>query len=724
MSNSFSLLNKQARTRNAARKNPFNASAFAAAIAASLSNSALTAQELDHREERLEEIVVTGTLHRSRADTVLPVNLLAGEELREKLGATLGATLSEQVGVNSASFGPGVGAPVIRGQSANRVQILQGGIGNIDASSVSPDHANSLEPALATRIEVVRGPATLLYGNGAIGGVVNVIDNRIPTQITEGVEGMLESRHNSVSDQQASVVLLEGSVGQIAWHIDGVYRESNDLEIPGFALNPALIDMSDVEALEELEESRGVIRNTGTRSNAQSLGASWILDEGYVGIAFNRLDNQYGIPAGSHDDHDEEYHDDEHHDEDHDEELQEENVLVDMRQDRFDLEFELPLAGFFDEVHGRVGLADYEHIEIEGTEIGTRYTQSGMEGRVALHQVESGGRQGVVGFQGSTREFAALGSEAFIPATDIGAAALFTVQSLDTGSMLFEGGARIERQTLGQVGGGCDKTDTTWSGSGSALWRLSDESSAIFSVSRSERAATVDERYSNIQGDCTELPLELMVPHAATQRLEVGLPDADTERATNFEFGLRKHAGEITGELNFFYNDIADYIYLANTELEYDEVMVSRFRQEDASFMGLEAQLSAPLRRSGDHLTEVSFFADYVRAELESSGDVPRIPPLRAGIEVQHSHVHWQAKLRWQEVQQQDNVAFGELASAGYSLLSAYADWHFDLGNREALVFLRGTNLLDEEIREHPSFLKEVAPGAGRAWELGVRFNF
>lgn len=727
-----------ARTKSA----KFNVSILSAAISASLLSTQLAAQDLEHREEFLEEIVVTATLHRSRADTVLPVNLLAGEELREQIGATLGATLAEQVGVNSASFGPGVGAPVIRGQSANRVQILQGGIGNIDAAAVSPDHANSLEPALATRIEVIRGPATLLYGNGAIGGVVNVIDNRIPTRLTEGTKGMLESRHNSVSDQQVSVGLLEGSIGQVAWHVDGVYRESNDLEIAGFALNPVLLDSADPEAMEELAESRGVVRNTGARSNAQSVGASWIFEDGYIGVAFNRLDNQYGIPAGSHthhgeehhdedhdgdheDEHDEDHHDeDDHDDEQHGDEHGEEDVLIDMRQDRIDLEFELPLSGFFDEVHGRIGAVDYEHLEIEGTEIGTRYTQSGVEGRVALHQVEAEGRQGVVGFQGSMREFAALGSEAFIPATDIGSLALFTVQSLDTGSVLFEAGARIERQTLDQVSGGCDRSDTSWSGSGSALWRMTEQSNLIFSVSHSERAATVDERYSNVQGDCTELPLELMVPHAATQRLEVGLPDADTEQATNFEFGLRKHAGGITGELNFFYNDIADYIYLANTELEYDEVMVSRFRQEDASFIGLEAQLSAPLRRSGDHLTEVSFFADYVRAELDSSGDVPRIPPLRAGIELQHSHVHWQAKLRWQEVQQQDNVAFGELASAGYSLLSAYADWHFDLGNREALVFLRGTNLLDEEIREHPSFLKEVAPGAGRAWELGVRFNF
>ena len=687
-------------------------------LAVALASTAAVGQELEHREENVEEIVVTATLHRSRADTVLPVNLLAGEELREQIGATLGATLSQQVGVNSASFGPGVGAPVIRGQSANRVQVLQGGIGNIDASAVSPDHANSLEPALANRIEVVRGPATLLYGNGAIGGVVNVIDNRIPTKLLDSPNAMLETRHNSASDQQVSVGLLEGSVGDIAWHVDGVYRESNDLDIPGFAQNPALVDLNDVEAREELMESQGVVRNTDARSNAQSVGASWVFGEGYIGVSYNRLGNEYGIPAGSHAHHDdhEEGHDEEHHGE--------EDVRIDMRQDRYDMEFQLPLTGLFDEVHGRVGVVDYEHVEIEGVEIGTRYTQSGIEGRFALHQVERDGRQGIIGFQGSTREFAALGSEAFIPTTDIGTLALFTVQSLDTGVMLYEAGARFEQQTLDQQGGSCDDTESSWSASGSALWRFRDDGNAIFSLSHSQRAATIDERYSNIRTDCSELPLEMLIPHVATQRLEVGLPDAEKESATNIELGLRKHAGDVTGELNFFYNDIADYIYLADTAVEVDEVTVARYRQEDVRFMGVEAQLSAPLRRSGDHLTEVSVFADYVNAKLDRSGDVPRIPPLRAGVEIKHSHVHWQAKLRWQEVQKQDDVAFGELPSAGYSLLTAYADWHVDFGDNEALVFLRGTNLLDEEIREHPSFLKEVAPAAGRAWELGLRFNF
>ncbi|MBL4820039.1 MAG: TonB-dependent receptor [Gammaproteobacteria bacterium] len=198
------------------------------------------AAELEHEDQAVEEIIVTSTLHRSRADTALTVNILAGEELREKVGATLGDTLQDQIGVTIASFGPGVGAPVIRGHGANRVQVLQGGVGNIDASSISADHSSSLEPSLAERIEVLRGPATLLYGNGAIGGVVNVIDNRIPTSLPDSIGGLIETRNNSASDQQVSVVKLEGAAGQLAWHLDGIYRDSNDVEVKGFAINPTI----------------------------------------------------------------------------------------------------------------------------------------------------------------------------------------------------------------------------------------------------------------------------------------------------------------------------------------------------------------------------------------------------------------------------------------------------------------------------------------------------
>jgi len=257
-------------------------------------------QELRQLDTMLEQIIVTSALHRNRAETVLPVNVLAGDELREKVSSTLGDMLQNQVGVNNASFGARVGLPVIRGQSANRVQILQMGVGNLDASSVSPDHANSLEPALAERIEVIRGPATLLYGNGAIGGVVNVIDGRIPRSRADAISALTEIRYDSVSDQRTGIMKLEGGTGRFAWHLSAVDRQSNDVEVSGFALNPALVNLADPEAYSELIASNGRLLNSNSASDSQTVGASWILEGGWVGIAFNQMDNEYGLPRDVH----------------------------------------------------------------------------------------------------------------------------------------------------------------------------------------------------------------------------------------------------------------------------------------------------------------------------------------------------------------------------------------------------------------------------------------
>jgi len=668
----------------------------------------LIAQELEHSDLSIEEVIVTSTLHRSRADTAMPVSILTGEELREKVAATLGETLQDQVGVSVASFGAGVGSPVIRGQGGNRVQVLQGGIGNIDASAISADHANSLEPALAERIEVIRGPATLLYGNGAIGGVVNVIDNRIPRSMPQAISGIVETRNNSVSDQQVTVGRLEGGTGNIAWHLDGVYRESNDVEVPGFAINPASVDITDEEELEELLGSRGRLANSNTRATVKTAGASWIFDEGYIGFSLNRLENEYGIPG----------HDDGH-------EGEEDGVRIVMEQDRADIEMELPLGGWFEELHGRLSAVDYQHVEVEPSgEAGTLFEQDGLEGRFVLHLAGSENREGVIGAHFSHRDFSAVGEEAFIPSTDIDSVALFTLHSIDRGDFTYEFGLRAENQSLQQNRGACDSDNTTWSGSTSAIWRFSEQSNLLFSVAHSQRSATVGELFSNIDTACGELPTELLVEHAATQRFEIGLPDADAESSTNFEIGLRKHLGDVRGEVNLYYNDISDYIFLNDTGVFLDDVEVSRYQQSDALFYGMEVEVNFPLRRSGDHLSELSLFGDYVRAEFDSQGNAPRIPPLSAGFELRHSHVSWQTKLRWTEVQNQSDTGINEARTGGYTLVNYYADYHLPFGNSETLLFFKANNLLDEEIRHHTSLLKDLAPAPGRSIEVGLRLEF
>lgn len=680
------------------------------------------AQEL-HSDDAVEEIIVTSSLQQSRAETALPVNVLSGEDLREKASSTLGDTLKELVGVNSASFGSGVGLPVIRGQSGSRVQVLQGGVSNMDASAISPDHANSVEAALAERIEVVRGPATLLYGNGAIGGVVNVIDNRIPSELPQALSGLVETRHNSAADQQTSVLKLEGSAGSFAFHLDGTYRESNDTTVPGFAVNPATVDLADEEALEQLLGSKGKIGNSSTRAHANTLGLSWVTEEGYLGIAAEHLESNYGLPAAAHPHHEEEGFEHDEEEEAHEEET---GIRIAMHQDRYDLEGERSLSGFFSRVQGKFSVVDYEHAEIEGDgALGTVYANEGREGRFTLTHSPIGGLQGVTGLQIGRKSFSAIGEEAYIARTDSESLGLFTVQNLDVGNTTYEFGLRAERQELNQAGSACDDSTSSLSGSASALWRLRDDTNLMVALAHSQRAAGVEERFSNIDNStCQEFAAQDLVVHAATQRLEIGDPTAGKERSTNVEIGLRRHMGTLTGDLNLFYNDIKDYLYMRDSGVYVDDVQVARMTQDDAVFKGVEVEMSMPVSRSDRHLTELSLFGDYVRATLDKGGNVPRIPPLRVGAEVSHSHANWQYKLRLTQVSAQKDVALNETDTKGYTLLNVSVDYHALMGERELTVFGKANNLLDESIRNHTSMLKDVAPEAGRSLVLGVRFEF
>ncbi len=708
-----------------------------------------SAQEA-HTPEVIDEIIVTSSLQQTRAETALPVNVLTGEELREKAASTLGETLKELVGVNSASFGTGVGLPIIRGQSGNRVQVLQGGVSNMDASAISPDHANSVEAVLAERIEVVRGPATLLYGNGAIGGVVNVIDNRVPSRVPEAVTGLVETRHASVSDQQTSVFKLDAGAGQFAFHLDGTYRESNNTEINGFAVNPHTVDIDDEEALEQLLDSKGRIDNSSTRANAITAGFSWVTDSGYIGFSVSQSESNYGLPAAAHAHHEDEDHDDDHEDEhdehdedhdehedddhdheeddhDHDEEHGEGGIRIKMKQDRYDFEGQYQLDGFFTQVDGKFSVVDYQHAEIEGNgEVGTVYSNEGSEGRFTLQHRPIGAVEGVTGIQFGNKTFSAIGEEAYIAETDTRTVGIFSVHSIDIGDVTYELGARAEHQHLDQSGSACDDSTNSYSGSASALWRMNEDTNFMVAFAHSQRAASVEEKYSNISNVTCMEPgdPEDLIAHAATQRLEIGNPNADKEQSSNIEIGIRRHMGAVTGDVNFFYNDIEDYLYMRDTGVYVDDVQIARMTQGDAVFKGVEAEFSMPISQSDHHFTELSVFTDYVRATLDGNGNVPRIPPLRYGAQIAHSHSNWLYKLRVTQVDEQSKVAVNELPSDAYTQVNASVDYHADWQGGEFTLFAKANNLLDESIRNHASVLKDVAPEAGRSLLLGLRFEF
>ncbi|HYG61137.1 MAG TPA: TonB-dependent receptor plug domain-containing protein, partial [Thermoanaerobaculia bacterium] len=333
-----------------------------------------------------DEILVTASPDaRSRNEVAQPTSVLSGEELQRQLQPTLGETLNEQPGVTSTSFGMGASRPVIRGLGGDRIRVLESGLGSGDASTTSPDHAVSVDPLSAERIEVLRGPATLLYGSSAVGGVVNVIDNRIPDALPEeAVAGTVEVRGGSVADERGGAAALQGGFGRFAWSASFHTRETDDYDIPGFAESEALRRAEEEEG-EEHEQATGRLPNSATDSEGGSLGASWIGDGGFLGVSVTGFDSLYGIPGGH------EHHHEEGEEHEEEEEGEEPGVRVDLTQRRYDLRGGVtrPFA-FFRGANVRFGVSDYEHQELEGEEVGTLFTSDSREGRVELLQRQVG----------------------------------------------------------------------------------------------------------------------------------------------------------------------------------------------------------------------------------------------------------------------------------------------------------------------------------------------
>lgn len=688
----------------------------AIAVFSALSIPEVQAQHHDPGHD-IEELVVSAPYGRKRSDTSMPVNVLSGEMLRENVRSTLGDTLNSLVGVSSASFGPGVGSPVIRGQGGNRVGVLQDGLGTLDASTISQDHANSIEPLLAERIEVIRGPATLLYGNGAIGGIINIIDNRIPETVPDELEGAVELRHNTVSAENSGVFKLDGGGDSFSWHLDGLHRERGNVEIPGFAINEE-VEHEEEEAGHEEESSEGFIANSGAESQSLTAGASFIGARGFIGASVSALENNYGIPPGVH----------EHHEEGGEEEHGEESISIDMEQTRFNIKSGLEMDGFFESLKTNIAVNDYEHREIESVdgaqEVGTIFSNEGAEARLLLHHRPIGNVGGILGLQLGDREFSAIGEESFIPTSDIRSTGFFAVESIDTGKWLYEFGLRLDSQAVAPAGG-CENKETTLSGSTSAIWRFSDEANLLISFNRSERAPTVEELFSNIRtGTCTETAPAELVEHIPTHRFEIGNPGLDTEIARNLEMALRKHMGTSRGELSFFYNSISDYIFLADTGVEVDETEISRYLQQDATFSGFEAEITFPFEINAANHIDLTLFSDYVKAELDDGAKVPRIPPLRLGAEIAWLQHGWSIKLRATAVDDQTRLAENESGTEGYTLVNLYFDYHLPMNERELVAFVKGNNLLNEEIRSHTSLVKDFAPEPGIGLEAGLRYQF
>ncbi len=675
--------------------------------------------KIRHETGMIEEIIVTVPFEKRVADTALPIGILTGEALRKSVANSLGDTLAGEVGVTSASFGPGVGQTVIRGQSGNRVQVMQNGVNVIDASAVSPDHANGVEPLLAERLEVIRGPATLLYGNGAIGGVVNVIDNRIPQKSFDQTEFVVEQSYQSASHENKSLIKLNTSVGKINIHADHFNRENSNVDIHGYAIATRAFN-SPEEARQH--NTQGYIANTEGDARGSTLGFSLSGDAGFVGVSANRLDNNYGLPPV--------YHPSEDTPADSsDAEFGSEFTRIDLSQTRYDVRAGYSLnAGFINKIEASLSRTDYEHreIEIEGESIttGTIFSNIGNEARITVSHAPIASWSGVWGAQFSDTRFSALGDEAFIPRTSKKNLALFLVENRQVAAAYIEAGVRAESIRT-STANGCETEESTVSASLSVMYNFSDSLNFLTALSTSERAATIEELYSNLQASaCTvDITSPDLVLHVSTDLFEVGNPDLATETSTNLEFGLSKNSDDWTADINVFYNKINDYIYLNDTGLRFQGSSIASYEAEDAVFYGVETRLAFPFT-IGDGQAEVSFKGDLVRAKFDSLGYVPRIPPARIGFGAGYQKNNWSLSAEVTRVFSQHQVATNESSTGGYTLLECYADYHWQLGESELLVYARASNLLDEEIRNHVSFLKDIAPGEGRGIRVGIRFNY
>ncbi|KGE03590.1 TonB-dependent receptor [Pseudohaliea rubra] len=702
-------------------------------------------------ESRIEHVLVTVPIHKKAAETALPVTILTGDELRRLTASSLGETLGDRPGISNSSFGPGVGRPVIRGQAGPRTINLTNGIAAADVSSLSPDHAVSIEPMLAETVEVLRGPATLLYGGGAIGGVINTLDNRIPGQRIDGVQGAVEYRYDEAADMDTGVLKLEGGTGNFAFHLSGTFREFDDLEIPGLAIDEAAVERQE-ELLglehadhdheehdheehdeEELENSDGFIANTDGESDVFTIGGSYHFGErNFVGFAYNSFETNYGIPPGAHehdhgdehgDEHEEEGHEEEGHEEegheDHAHGEEDENIRIDLKQERYDAQLHMHdlMPGLIDVARAYLTYTDYEHVELEGMEIGTQFDRQTYEGRLEL--VREGANHGVLGLQWRADEFEAIGDEAYVPATDSSEWGLFYVQDFHTADWLFELGGRadyVERDPAT----GFEEDFTSFSLSGTALYTISPHWNIGLSLARSARAPSTEELFSNLNNAEQQL-----VTHAATGIIEIGDPDLDEEVSLNADLSLTWQGERSFAELTVFYNTFNDYIFLLNTGGAVGETPVFVYEQDDADFYGVEFESSVDLASLGGGDLTLGVFGDMVNGEFDDAGDVPRLPPLRVGSELSWRSDNLGIYVSVLSAEEQDSPGDFETETDGYTRWDAGIDYNVQFaGDTRLLAFLKLKNIGDEEIRLSTSFLRNYAPQPGESIEAGVRLTF
>lgn len=650
--------------------------------------------------------IVVNAVGLTQLDVLAGTSVMEGAELQRSLAGQVGDVLVKLPGVSTTSFSPGASRPVLRGFSGERVKVLIDGIGAIDVSNTSADHAVSIDPLTAERIDVLRGPAVMLYGSQAIGGAVNVIDKRIPLRPLKEpfhVDALLGA--DTVADTLQGGASLDIPAGdKFVFHVDGSYRKSSDLDTPGFIYSAPLrsellasadasADPAEAAELRATAALRGKLPNSGTETFSANAGFAFFAGESNLGAAVGIYDTFYGVPVRPGGGEDEE-------------------VSIDLRQYRADMRGELALGdGFFSQLRTRFGYSDYTHSELEGDEVGTVFDVQGFEGRAELVQKEQGSWRGSVGAQYYFRDFAATGDEAFIAPNLTSQLAVFGLQEVGIGPVQLEVAGRYETTKVEARTLGVTRNFDSLSGAASLAYETAQGLRFGITGSRAERAPSAEELFSN-------------GAHIATQAFEVGDQNLGKESAWGAEAFVRGQIGPASVNLAVFKSWFSDYIYQSATGMEEDGLPVYEYLQADTNYFGVEGQINLPLINSGPLKLLADLRGDYVRAKLDDGTNLPRIPPLSllGALEAQTGPLDFRAEVQWSGAQ--NKIAPLETRTDSFTFVNASVAWKPLRGSDNLTLMLLADNIFDVEGRRAASFTKDFVPLAGRNFRISAKASF
>ena len=630
-------------------------------------------------------------------------SVLRGEALAEKIQGSLGETIAGEAGISSASFGAAVGRPVIHGLGGARVKTTQDRIDSLDVSVTSGDHAVTIEPFIANQINILKGASTLLYGSNAIGGVVDVETGRIPkTMPKQALGGRIEVRASDNAKAKVAAARLDGGFGkEYAWHLDATIRDADEYRIPGSAESSALSATNNAP-IDQTKDLNLRLAGSQFENDGLAFGLSRIAEESQVGFSISILDAQYGLIGSL--------------EEMPDEAASSAAGLIDMEQVRTDFEaqFENPFTGF-ESINFRFGINDYQHQEIEGSgELGTVFENDAWEGRIELNHDPIKGFQGTLGLQLNSRKFSAIGEEAFVPPVETQSAGLFWVGEKNFERFDLESGLRIEnlehRPTVSEL---ATKDFSTFSSSLGIVVPFSNSLTVSGLLDYSSRAPSIEELYSN-------------GAHLATQTFEVGDTTLKKETALAFSLTAAYEVQLVSVASTIYQMQFSDFIFQENSGTQQDDLPLFVYRQGDARFTGIDLKADFHMGEIASGDLDINLLFDVVRAELieGANSNLPRIPARRLGLGVVWTNLNWLAKLNYQRVSAQQDVANFELATPSYNDFSIYLKRDLSWGDEDLSLFIHGRNLTDQDQRHHTSFIKELAPAPGRRFEVGVRFAF